>query len=571
MTTTSHTHDIVIIGAGLAGLRAAFEGITAGLSTAVITKVHPLRSHSCAAQGGVNAAIKQDDDWRDHAYDTVKGSDYIGDQDSIDVMCKEAPQAIFDLDAMGCPFSREDNGDIAQRAFGGQDKARTAYAADRTGHAMLHTLWEQTVKYGTHIYEEFFLLKITTDDNGRCSGVVAANMKTGEIHTFRAKAVLLATGGYGQLFASNTNALINTGDGVALAMRAGAAAADLEFVQFHPTGLKSSGILISEGVRGEGAYLIGKDGKRFMHKYAPNKLELASRDVVSRSEITEIMEGNGEDGAVFLDVRHLGREAILEKLPQIRQLSIDYEGVDPIDEPIPIKPTCHYTMGGVRTGTLGMTHVDGLFAAGEAACVSVHGANRLGANSLLEGIVFGKVTGKEMVRYANEEGKALPAMDEASEKAAEQQRIAQIKANPKKGGKRPADIKKQLTEELDVYCNVFRNDDLLKKAVKTVEKARKDYEKVYIDDKSDVFNTDLFCAIELRNLIDCGEGTVRSALARKESRGAHSREEYPDRDDTKWMKHTLSKWDEKKGKVVLDYEDVRTTGNDRYIPKERVY
>jgi succinate dehydrogenase / fumarate reductase flavoprotein subunit len=565
------THDLIIIGAGLAGLRAAFEGITAGLDTAVITKVHPLRSHSCAAQGGVNAAIRSDDNWEDHAYDTVKGSDYIGDQDSIDIMCREAPQAVLDLDAMGCPFSRTEDGDIAQRAFGGQDRARTAYAADRTGHAMLHTLWEQTVKFGTHIYEEFYLLKLCKDPTqNRISGCIVYDIKTGQLRQFRAKAILIATGGYGQLFASNTNALINTGDGVALAMRAGAAAADLEFVQFHPTGLKSSGILISEGVRGEGAYLIGKDGKRFMQKYAPNKLELASRDVVSRSEMTEIMNGNGVDGAVLLDVRHLGRQTILERLPQIRQLAIDYEGVDPIDEPIPVKPTCHYTMGGIRTGTLGMTKVEGLFAAGEAACVSVHGANRLGANSLLETIVFGKVSGKEMVRYVNEEGRTQPQIS-VTDLQEEQQRVDDLKAAPKEGGYRPADIKRDLTRKLDMYCNVFRTEELLKEALAAVKEARKKYAHVYIDDKDSAFNTDLQTALELRNLIDLGEGTVQAALNRHESRGAHTREEFPTRDDKNWMKHTLVEWDPQKGEVEIDYEPVRQTGNKRYEPKERVY
>lgn len=564
-------HDILIVGAGLAGLRAAFEGITAGLSTAVISKVHPLRSHSCAAQGGVNAAINPKDNWEDHAYDTVKGADYIGDQDSIDILCEEAPQAVLDMDDMGCPFSREDDGTLAQRPFGGANFPRTAYAADRTGHAMLHTLWEQAIKHGTHVYDEFFLVEITVDkDSGRASGVIALEMKTGQLHQFKAKAVLMATGGYGRLFASNTNAMICTGDGVALSMKAGAAAADLEFVQFHPTGLKSSGLLISEGVRGEGAYLIGKDGKRFMQKYAPNKLELASRDVVSRSEMTEIINGNGVDGAIFLDVRHLGKELILERLPQIRQLSIDYEGVDPIDEPIPVKPTCHYTMGGIRTDKLGMSKLPGLFAAGEAACVSVHGGNRLGANSLLEGIVFGKVTGKEMVRYVKEEGKASPRIDKEN-LVAQQRLIAELKARPKEGGVRPADVRDALTGAMDQYCNVFRTEEVLGKAMAAVEKAKADFAKVYLDDKDDAYNTDLFTTLELGNLIILGEGTVAAAQARTESRGAHSREEYPDRNDAEWMKHTLISWNHNKGGVELDYEAVRTTGNPRYEPAERKY
>ena len=565
----SHQHDIVIIGAGLAGMRAAFEGITAGLDTAVLSKVHPLRSHSCAAQGGVNAAINPEDDWRDHAYDTVKGADWLGDEDAIELMCEEAPEAVLDMDNMGCPFSREDDGTIAQRPFGGQNFARTAFAADRTGHAMLHTLWEQAIKHGTHIYQEYHVLKITTD-KGRASGVVAMEIPTGKLVHIKAKAVIVATGGYGRLFASNTNAMINTGDGISLAMKAGAPAGDLEFVQFHPTGLKTSGILISEGVRGEGAYLIGKDGKRFMDKYAPNKKELASRDVVSRSEMMEIINGNGVDGAVFLDVRHLGRETILEKLPQIRQLSIDFEGVDPIDAPIPVKPTCHYTMGGIRTNKYGESKVSGLFAAGEAACVSVHGANRLGANSLLETIVFGKITGKEVVRFVTEEGKEFPKLKKADLTEVQRQ-ITALKARPSEKGVRPAKIRQQVTEALDTYCSVFRDDENLKKALKAVNKAKKDYQKVYIDDKSDAFNTDLLTTIELDNLIVLAEATVRSAMARHESRGAHTREEYPKRNDEEWMKHTLSYWDNEKEEVTLDYEPVRRTGNPKYKPVERKY
>jgi len=564
-------HDLVIIGAGLAGLRAAFEGITAGLDTAVITKVHPLRSHSCAAQGGVNAALNEDDNWEDHAYDTVKGADWIGDEDAIDLMCREAPQAVLDLDDMGCPFSREDDGTIAQRPFGGASFPRTAFAADRTGHAMLHTLWEQAIKHGTDIYEEYHLLKICVDEEtNRVSGVVCMDIKTGQVEYIATKAVIVATGGYGRLFASNTNAMINTGDGVALAMKAGAPAADLEFVQFHPTGLKTSGILISEGVRGEGAYLIGKDGQRFMEKYAPNKKELASRDVVSRSETLEIMNGNGVDGAIFLDVRHLGRELILEKLPQIRQLSIDFEGVDPIDAPIPVKPTCHYTMGGIRTDKLGASKLEGLFAAGESACVSVHGGNRLGANSLLETIVFGKITGKEAVRYVQEEGAAEPETN--NEDLADVQRmITDLKSRPAEGHIRPAVIRKQLSEAMNDYCGVFRDETNLTKALKAVEKAKRDFKKVYIDDKSDAFNTDLLTTIELGNLIALGEATVLSALARTESRGAHTREEYPDRDDENWMKHTLAIWDEDNQTVTLDYESTRVTGNPRYAPAVRKY
>ena len=566
-----HQHDIVIVGAGLAGLRAAFEGITAGLDTAVLSKVHPLRSHSCAAQGGVNAAINPKDNWEDHAYDTVKGADFIGDQDAIDLMCQEAPQAVLDLDAMGCPFSREEDGTIAQRAFGGANFPRTAYAADRTGHAMLHTLWEQAIKNGVNVYDEFHVLKILVDkQRNRVSGVLSYEISTGTLHVVRGRAVLIATGGYGRVFSSNTNAMINTGDGIALAMRAGAPAADLEFVQFHPTGLKGSGLLISEGVRGEGAYLIGKDGKRFMHKYAPNKLELASRDVVSRAETMEIMAGNGEDGAVFLDVRHLGRDLILEKLPQIRQLSIDFEGVDPVDEPIPVRPTCHYTMGGIRANKYGHSYLEGLFTAGEASCVSVHGGNRLGANSLIEGIVFGKITGKEMARYAKEEGVSPPQI-EPEDIAEVQQEIAALKAQPKEKGKRAAHLRDKLTDAMQKYVGVFRTEEHLTEGLKAVKAVRRDFAKIYIDDKSDAFNTDLLSVFELRNLIDLAEGTVVAAIERKESRGAHSREEYPDRDDKNFMKHSLISWNAKKGTVELDYDPVRTVGKERYTPVERKY
>lgn len=569
-------HDIVIIGAGLAGLRAAFEGVTAGLSTAVVSKIHPLRSHSCAAQGGVNAAINPKDDWHHHAYDTVKGADYVGDQDSIDMMCEEAPQAVLDLDKMGCPFSREEDGTIAQRAFGGQNFPRTAYAADRTGHAMLHTLWEQAIKYGVHVYDEYYLMELTAEDgaNGRqATGAVVMDIRTGKLEHLQAKAVCIATGGYGRLFASNTNAMTNTGDGVAHAMRVGAPAADLEFVQFHPTGLLRSGILISEGVRGEGAYLVGADGQRFMQKYAPNKLELASRDVVSRSMMTEINNGNGKNGGVFLDVRHLGRALILERLPQIRQLAMDFEGVDPIDEPIPVRPTCHYTMGGIRCDKLGQSiGVKGLFAAGEAACVSVHGANRLGANSLLETIVFGKITGKDMVDFVNNrEGKMAPTSDGPNAVAKVSARIAALKGRPKEGGVRQNDIRHALTYEMQENCSVFRDAERLDKAWAAVQKAKADLAKLYVDDKSDAFNTDVITALELENLVLLAEGTVAAARERTESRGAHAREDYPKRDDENWITHITSVYDKATNSVVLGRDAVRTTGNPQYAPAERKY
>jgi succinate dehydrogenase / fumarate reductase flavoprotein subunit len=488
------------------------------------------------------------------------------------MMCAEAPQAVLDLDKMGCPFSREDDGTIAQRAFGGQNFPRTAYAADRTGHAMLHTLWEQAIKYGVHVYDEYFLMEITSDA-GRATGAVVMDIRTGKLQHLQAKAVCVATGGYGRMFASNTNAMTNTGDGIAHAMRAGAPAADLEFVQFHPTGLLRSGILISEGVRGEGAYLIGADGQRFMQKYAPNKLELASRDVVSRSMMTEINNGNGKNGGVFLDVRHLGKHLILERLPQIRQLAMDFEGVDPIDQPIPVRPTCHYTMGGIRTDKLGQSiALKGLFAAGEAACVSVHGANRLGANSLLETIVFGKITGKDMVDFVkNREGRDGVATDSAHAVAKVSARIAALKGRPKEGGVRQSTIREALVNEMQENCSVFRDEVRLNKAWAAIGQAKADLQKLYIDDKSDAFNTDLITALELENLVLMAEGTVATAMERKESRGAHSRTDFPDRNDTDWMVHITAGYDTASKQVVLGRDAVRTTGNPQYAPAERKY
>jgi len=486
-------------------------------------------------------------------------------------MCSEAPQAVLDLDDLGCPFSRNEDGSIAQRAFGGASFARTAYAADRTGHAMLHTLWEQAIKHGTHIYQEYHLLKIIKNKLGQACGVIAMEIATGKLEVIRAKTVLIATGGYGRVYKANTNAMINTGDGIALAMKAGANLADLEFVQFHPTGLKTSGILISEGVRGEGAYLIGKDGKRFMSKYAPNKLELASRDVVSRSEAMEIMAGNGVDGAVFLDVRHLGRDLILERLPQIRQLAIDFEGIDPIDAPIPVRPTCHYTMGGIRTEKLGQTNVKGLYSAGEASCASVHGANRLGANSLLETIVFGKFVGKEMVRFIKQD--YSPQEDLTSDEDVCKDTVKllnKIKKQSKETGIRPAVLREKLTEAMNKYVGVFRNEDLLAQGLEKILEVKADFENVCIDDKSDCFNTDLLTTLELGNLILLAEATVKSALERKESRGAHTREEFPTRDDENYRKHTIASINEK-NEVVISYEPVRLVKNDRYKPVERVY
>ncbi|MEO5353014.1 MAG: FAD-binding protein [Magnetococcus sp. XQGC-1] len=558
-------HDLIIVGAGLAGMRAALEGVKAGIDVAIISKIHPLRSHSCAAQGGVNAAINPKDSRESHTFDTVKGGDYIGDEDAIQLMCQEAPDSVLEMDRMGTPFSRLEGGVIAQRPFGGASFDRTCYAADRTGQVMLHTLWEQLVKARVMVYEECSVLRLVTDGEGHICGTVVYDIKTGEVFPIAGKGVLMASGGYGRVYISNTNATTNTGDGMALALRAGAPLADMEFVQFHPTGLLTTGVLITEGARGEGGYLINAQGERFMEKYAPKKRELASRDVVSRAEQTEIIEGRGKNGAIFLDLRHLGAEKILERLPQIRQLAIDLEGVDPIHAPIPVRPTAHYSMGGIRTDKFGASPLPGLFAAGEAACVSVHGANRLGGNSLLDTIVFGKITGQHASRYVQGERLRdfpLTALVEVK---------ARISALKRGLGMRAPALHARMAQALNRHCGVFRTQEGIQAMVDEIPALRQEYARVSVQDQSEVFNIDLLRAWELGNMLDLAECIARGALAREESRGAHARTDFPDRDDQNWRKHSISHWRADAEAVQISYEAVRTLGLPEYEPMVRSY
>lgn len=553
-------HDVIVIGAGLAGMRVAIEAARNGVNVAIVSKVHPIRSHSVAAQGGINAAIGIDDSWDAHAFDTVKGSDYLGDQDAIDIMCREAPEDIFELDSMGCLFSRDDKGAIAQRPFGGAGFPRTCYAADRTGHAILHTLYEQLMRHGAAVYEEWFVVSLAVED-GICRGLVALDIHTGKLHRLHAKTVIFATGGYGRVYKNSTNALINTGDGMGLALKSGAYLMDMEFVQFHPTTLKSTGILISEAARGEGGYLVNSLGERFMKRYAPKALELASRDVVSRAIQQEIEQGRGIDECVFLDLRHLGEGLINERLPQIRQLSIDFEGVDPLTELLPIKPGAHYSMGGIRTDIWGATNIKGIYAAGECACVSVHGANRLGGNSLLDAIVFGRRAGQAASDYAKET--ALAEFPEGALAAAARD-VAFIM--DRTGGEKLSCVRDELAFAMTMYVGVFRDKNRLGSALAAIIKLKERYKNIYLEDKGEIFNTELVAVLELGHLLTIAECIVTSAMNREESRGAHYRLDFPARDDKNWLKHTLLSKDG--DRIKFGYKDVAIT---KYTPMERKY
>lgn len=558
-----YSHDVLIVGAGLAGMRAALAARQAGADVAVISKVHPVRSHSNAAQGGINAALEHaGDDWRDHAYDTVKGSDYLGDQDAIEVMCREAGSEVIQMEHYGVTFSRDDEGRLGTRAFGGQGKARTFFVADFTGQALLHVLYEQIMRAGVRVYEEWFVLELIVED-GECAGAVVMEISSGEIHAIRAKAVIMAAGGLGRVFEPSTNALICTGDGMGLAYRAGASLMDMEMVQYHPTTLKGSGVLITEGARGEGAHLLNADGERFMRRYAPNMMELASRDVVSRAEQTEINEGRGIDGCVLLDLRHLGEPLIRERLTQILDIARDFANVNLLEQPVPIRPGMHYQMGGVKTDVDGQTQLPGLYAAGEAACVSVHGGNRLGANSLLDTLVFGRRSGEHAAQLAR--GKPQREMDDGAADA-QRARVQTLLDNPKNGGDMFGKIRLDMGRAMNDHLAVYRHRNGMETALDTIRQLRERYRSVYVQDKGKTWNTNLVFTLELGFMLDSAEAIALSAIEREESRGAHTREDFPERDDANWLKHILVRRTD--DGPALEYQPVTVT---QWEPQVRSY
>lgn len=558
-------HDVVVIGGGLAGMRAAVEAAEGGADVAIVSKMHPVRSHSGAAQGGINAALgnREEDTPEAHAFDTIKGSDYLGDQDAIEAMCEDAPKQIVWLEHRGCIFSRMPDGRIAQRPFGGAGSPRTCYSADVTGLVILHTLWEQLERFGVKVYEEYYCTALAIED-GIGSGVVAYNMRNGELELIVAKATIFATGGAGRMYLKTTNGYASTADGVGICYKAGIPLMDMEFMQFHPTTLKENGVLMTEGARGEGAYLLNAQGERFMFKYAPSKGELASRDVVSRAEWTEILEGRGVDGCVLLDMRHLGREKILERLPQIRELALDATGKDAVNEPIPILPGAHYTMGGIETDKWGATRVPGVYAAGECACVSVHGSNRLGGNSLLETIVFGSRSARHAIDFIKKSGDVKPSERTLRD---QQDRINALLAS--KGGTRAPKLRHAMNEAMSENAFIFRDEKGLTKAVEDLDRVRKEFDAgVYVMDKSKTFNTDLISTFETDFLIDASYALAKCALERKESRGAQARTDFPERDDTNWLKHTLA-WRQADGSPRLDYS--RAVTITKFEPQVRTY
>ena len=554
---------MLVVGAGCAGMRAAIEAHDAGADVALLSKIHPVRSHSGAAEGGINAALgnASEDDPEKHTFDTVKGSDYLGDQDAIEILCVEAPDDVYQLENWGAVFSRTEDGRIAQRPFGAAGEPRTAYAADITGHVLVHVLYEQVMKRDIPAYEEFFAWKLVVDDD-RCQGVIAWDLVNGGVKTIGAKTVILCTGGAGRLYVGTTNAYSCTGDGMAMALRAGVPLKDMEMMQFHPTTLSPTGILITEGCRGEGAYLLNSEGERFLKDYAPNAMELASRDVISRAEQTEIDEGRGVDGSVLLDLRHLGAEKIIERLHGTRELSMTYALIDPIHEPIPVRPGAHYHMGGVDTDVWGQTEITGLYAAGECACVSVHGANRLGGNALMETITFGRRVGQHAADWSlTHTTVAVPE----SQPADAERELRQLLARNK--GERPWAIRDELASTMHENFGVFRREDQMKQQGEIIDALRERFAEVVVEDKGTLFNNDVTQALELGFLLDLAECMIPAGIERRESRGAHARpHDYPERDDENFLRHTLTRLVD--GSVELDWKPVTIT---RFPPKERTY
>ena len=566
-------HDVVIVGSGLAGMRAALE-VCEGLDVAILSKVYPTRSHSGAAQGGIAASLgnSESDSWEEHLYDTVKGGDFLNDQDAVEEFVKAAPRVIYELEHYGCVFSRTPDGKIAQRSFGGHSKPRACFSADRTGHAILHALHEQLLKRSKSIkiYSEWYMHSQVLDGD-RCNGIVVSDIRTGAVEVMQAKAVIFATGGYGRVFNITSNAFASTADGVMASFRAGIPLEDAEFVQYHPSGLYRQGILFSEAARSEGGYLLNGEGERFMDKYAPSRMELAPRDIVARAEQSEMDAGRGVDGKdiIHLDLRHLGEARIMERLPQIRQLGIDFIGVDCVKDPLPIQPTAHYSMGGIPTDKFGQvitdaegTHVKGFFAAGECACVSVHGANRLGTNSLLEAVVFGERAGKSAFEYAMKVDHA--PVNESHEKTKVLEQFEGV--FQQNGDESYNDIRNQMKKVMTENCGVFREEKQLKTCIETIEKLQEKFKNGKITDKGKLFNTEIYEILELENMLAMAEIIAKGALDRKESRGGHSRTDYPKRDDENFLKHSLAyKTDDG---IEIKYKPVVIT---KHQPAERTY